>query len=447
MRAALRLSGGAAGGEPAAWCLQLVQTLNNGKRSITGQAHLRAFKRSIWGQGYVRAFVSERSCAGLGGWGAVGGAVPSRCVGLGRGRCLSRAEGEAEYGAGSLSYIVRTRGRGVVQGNLILTDREEGRTMDSLRASGKADDEIVMMKGSRLSGRLWISKGRPAKDLSVRLDMSMPLGPEVISEGQPLKVKTDSQGRFSFESCNRGFAYRLSCYIQPTSVPLARVGPDYPLQGLVLLAQDISGFGKDTVLDDIYLDQMSFLRVEVRDANGRPVFAPMLHVVDAKSAFGEKGSIPDSLVYVGSGRGRLSILWPEAVDRSLLVAISPRSEGFLAIPKALPKEPLAITLQPSTWIRGTVVDDEGKPLAGARISISVSPQSGDPPRFDYPSSGSPLKADAEGRFAVEVCTHRKYTIMAGRPGLGAMYRVASMKDVDVDAKPIEDLEITIPKAR
>ena len=131
----------------------------------------------------------------------------------------------------------------------------------------------------------------------------------------------------------------------------------------------------------------------------------------------------------------------------LLLAVSPRSEGSVVIPKVLAKDPLQIALQASTWIRGTVVDDQGNPVAAAPIAISVTMDTGGPLRFTYPSTGPAATTDAEGCFAIQVCIHRDYALMAARPGSGSKFLWASRKQVKVDDEPIEDFEITIPKAR
>ncbi len=344
----------------------------------------------------------------------------------------------------SLHYVVQAKGYGEVRGTVILNDFDDTRTMKGLRASGQVDDELVMMKGHLLEGRVWLSKGRPAANVTVRLDAAVPLSPDIVSEGSPILTRTDQDGRFSFASRNNGFAYRLSCFVDPLQLSDRPVDTAYPLQGLIALAQDIKGSSEDSRLDDFYLDRMRALRVEVRAADGRPAESPALYLADAQSAFGKKQSVPGGALYLGNARGRLSLLLPNTLDRGLLVAVSPQSSGATLLPRVLPDTPWKVQLHPTTTISGRVVDEEGQPIAGVQLSLSPLRQPGEFPIFAYPWSSQPPTTKSDGTFEFHARTQRTYILFAQLAHTPPNPRLSSITKIQVHETPTTNLQIQLP---
>jgi protocatechuate 3,4-dioxygenase beta subunit len=100
--------------------------------------------------------------------------------------------------------------------------------------------------------------------------------------------------------------------------------------------------------------------------------------------------------------------WPEPAPWDVVVQAEGYALGWQHLAAASEPEPLSIVMEPEAKIAGQVVDQEGKPVAGARVSAEELALLGSPMRSDLPepdrldlgmSQAAPAtQTDAQGHF-------------------------------------------------
>ncbi len=131
-------------------------------------------------------------------------------------------------------------------------------------------------------------------------------------------------------------------------------------------------------------------------------------------------------------------------------------------------QPSRLALAPAAAVRGRVVDDEGKPLAGVQVSARPDASPGDAPTFRLDRAHSRAVSDAQGRFLLNplqpdmtyqiTATHRRFittamTLGALTPGTPRQVRIELPANragfgrvVDLEGRPIDRVAVALRPA-
>jgi RNA polymerase sigma factor (sigma-70 family) len=148
--------------------------------------------------------------------------------------------------------------------------------------------------------------------------------------------------------------------------------------------------GTDIVTQDIELELATALPVKVRDADGKPVagvWATGLGPVERHGAVEVKGD--SCAAYHLEGKPRLMVFYEP----------TKKLFGTLRL-KGDEKEPVTVTLGPGGSVKGRVVGEDGKPLAGVAVSLSHRERCADDIR-DYVHRAKLVETDADGNFRID----------------------------------------------
>jgi protocatechuate 3,4-dioxygenase beta subunit len=284
---------------------------------------------------------------------------------------------------------------------------------------------VGLRPGGVAVGRVVDEAGRPVAGAEVEIegspfDLWTDLFPAFLRDQATRRVRTGPAGRFRFRDLPEG-EYELRIQ-HPSYVPLVA---DHPVRG-----------GRSGDLGRFVLRRGEALRGLATDPEGRPIAGLPLWAVTELTE--EEGAPPPSATTGPDGTFVIPHLPPGTLD---LYACGP---GYLQqmIAVRFLDEPVHLTLEPAAMLRGQVLDPEGRPLAGARLTAD---QSG----FVTLSCGalwtpcapqSSASTDAEGRFEVGPLAPGWYDLHAAadglQPGVLEMLRAPA-------GKPVEGIEIRL----
>lgn len=290
-------------------------------------------------------------------------------------------------------------------------------------AAGRKDIKLVMRPEGRIEGVLAQKDGKPISDVGIMAGLNR--HDQIESPvGEP--VVTDKDGRFSIGGLDDG-DYTL------------RVAGNEGLPGFVAIEEGIKvRSGKTTSGIKVVARRAGLLEVTVKDDKGRPFAGAWISVMPLDR------SMTPSNVTGGKSDDRGKAQVRLEAKTYMLIAIAP---GFCYYHSGLdPDKPgseiaieegkttqVNIALKPLTWIKGIVVDADGKPVGGAAVAVQ-----------DMSTFGMKVTTDAKGQF--EVGADR--SLIANAPwrirlevrhverGLAATASIAdTAKPVEITAKP------------
>jgi hypothetical protein len=228
--------------------------------------------------------------------------------------------------------------------------------------------EVVVRSGPDLIGRVLGKDGAPVPGLVLLPDCyAMGSDAETTGMGVPLQATpVEADGRFRFSGLHPKYDFRLLAMLDPAAARAAGM----PLRDgiavapVLWLAVGLPPFGKQHDLGDLRLDRMTVAQVQVRAADGAPVPGARL-LVTTESLY------QSPLAYACDRIGRLQFPLPEGMVRigayapgfgiTTRVVTVPAGDGDPAL------DPLVLELSATRTVRGTVVDVDGKPVAGVTV--------------------------------------------------------------------------------
>ncbi len=299
-----------------------------------------------------------------------------------------------------LAYKLRLVRKGYAPAVTELPPQEAGRPAADLR--------IVLRRGRTGFGRVVNQAEEPVAGAEVILESAEPgapmwmrrrLSPEERAEAGALRAATDANGRFEIAD------------LPPGNFDLTAQGRGYA--SLTVPGLSVPEGGGSTDLGTLVLPPGVVLEGFVVDPQGRAVKEARVFVTPAEEARGLAAPPTEAAAMTGpDGFFRVE-------DRRAgeTVRVDVQRSGYAAASAPgvqIPREaPLRIVLQPSGVLEGRTVDQDGRPVAGARVSVlpvdQFSPALllGRPPRATSEEDGSfrieappgslELRAMAEGR--------------------------------------------------
>ena len=128
-------------------------------------------------------------------------------------------------------------------------------------------------------------------------------------------------------------------------------------------------------LGEIILPRGVMLQGRVRGADGRPIAGARVTARDGmgRSLFTRYGNNDPQLRYLLShaiSDDRGAFLLPGVHAAAMLLAISADGHETRELPAVSIRQPLDVTLRKTGFVAGKVVDDEGQPIAEARLRVS-----------------------------------------------------------------------------
>jgi protocatechuate 3,4-dioxygenase beta subunit len=282
--------------------------------------------------------------------------------------------------------------------------------VDPLPPDGGPEVRLVLERGRVARGRVLDGRGRPVAAAEVTLERApesrgQRFMPPWEENGPPLAATSDAAGGFEFRHLPserydlaaraRGFA--------PLSVP-----------GVVVPA----GAGAFD-LGTLVLEPGAMIEGRVVEMGGTPIAEAEVRVRSSdpmqavREVFGGTGAPPAA---VSAADGWFTVPDRRAGD-SVELAIERPGFAAATVPgvEVPTVEPVVVVLHPASNVSGRVVDPEGKPLAGARVVLSLSITVGGGFGRSMRSGGDTL-SDEEGRFTFERIGPGRASVMAWLAG-------------------------------
>lgn len=295
-------------------------------------------------------------------------------------------------------------------------------TRVEIPAEGRPPEVVVRLgRGGRLEGTVRDAARQPVAGERIALMQ----GP--FRMGDARFVETGADGRYAFE--------RLA----PGGYAVYRTGrgPALALAGGMLSKTVTIREGETTVLD---FGEEPKVRLSGRVLRGsKPV--PQAAILFSRSEL----SAPDGVVATSSDEnGAYSVGLESGGSYNVLVrprdATGTVTGGAAAVRVTVPEAPEAQAdiLLPAHGISGRVLDESGKPFAGAFVTAvreGASPSD--------PSGRAFAAADAAGAYAIEGLAPGTYRLTATAPG----YRVAEAYPVVVQEGPTPPVDFTLEPGR
>jgi protocatechuate 3,4-dioxygenase beta subunit len=300
--------------------------------------------------------------------------------------------------------------------------------------------KIVLSSARAARGRVQDAAGRPVAGVEVRLTPARAPGArrspgereEAAGEGSPFVARTDAQGvflvtwipaeRVDLTARQRGYAtgqirgIRISPGAEPADLGTVTLKPGAPLKGRV-----IDRAGKPLTGAEAYLVE-SVDRLEQENAR-------------------LKGETPDA-VSGSDGSFTLEDL-PQATPLYLLVRASghlPAGVRGIHIPI---RKPLSVRLEPAATLNGRVLDEQGAPVAGARVVLTWQPAAPENPERP---AGAPVErsavADPEGHFDIRDAPAGPVRLAVSARGYLSL---EGFQTVVPQSDPIQELTLTLGK--
>jgi hypothetical protein len=231
----------------------------------------------------------------------------------------------------------------------------------------------------------------PAANVELRFSPSLAIGPELDLRGladrdyRGTALTTDAGGRFSLE-LPAGQKGRL--VLTTTSDLLFADGPSHSV--------GIPGYARDTDLGDLGVTPASSIAGIVRDEIGMPLEGA--RVVAARGVDWFPGG--EAATTDAEGRFRIPGLGP---GEHRLSASAP---GFVPIVKTVHLEAgrkhdeVVVALRRGASIGGTVIDDRGRPIQGAKVASYRERELGPGVNVENLDSAEAVETDASGYFVL-----------------------------------------------
>ncbi|ANM28429.1 hypothetical protein ABI59_00470 [Acidobacteria bacterium Mor1] len=355
---------------------------------------------------------------------------------------------EIRFGGGAppVTAVTDTRGRFRLspvdpENNYDVIAKFEGYAPSSSKAAGLAPYEtrsglrIEMQRGKSLRGTIVDADGAPVADASITASAArksmgnvMIMGGGGGGEGATAYSGDDgsfamtelSAGTYDLEIKRRGFARRKLPGIE---IPEGDEGAD---------------------AGEIRLEPGEMLQGQVLDDQGNPVEGARVSVQRGGSptmSFGGPGAAaqkPDA----ETGADGWFLVDDLSADSTVGISVSRRGfltekVGGLAIPRV---DPLEVELVAASDVSGWVIDDEGEPIAGAKVTLkqSRSMQMGD--RVMMFMTQNQSDTDSDGKFLFEDVEPGKISLSAVAPG----WQEQKREDIEVvRGEDLEDVEIPL----
>jgi hypothetical protein len=233
-------------------------------------------------------------------------------------------------------------------------------------ARGRRVASLVMEEGHAVRGRLVDAAGEPMVDVPVYLDHPVGLNGSGDSRfGAPLQgVRTDADGRFVEHGCSTQAGCRVLLVLSPTEA--RRFGlataADRSLAPVLWVAARTT-VDQEVDFGAIAMHEVRVCRLEVVGHDGVPATEARVRLLH-DSGF-------DAVVdFVTDRVGRLQFTYP---DESTRAGVFVRGGGVAVEPLAGSAERRRVTLSQTRQLRGTVVDDAGKPMRNAVVHVAGPP--------------------------------------------------------------------------
>jgi hypothetical protein len=228
--------------------------------------------------------------------------------------------------------------------------------------------QVTLRPGIELRGRLLAKDGAPVHGVTL-LPESYTVGSDAETSGfgvWPLPLLPQPDGTFRFHSLHPHYDFRLLMLVAPaTARELGlRVRPGFALAPVLWLAVGDPPAQTPLDLGDLKFDALTVARIEVKTATGEPVPGARL-CVTTKSLYNSP------MQYTCDRVGRLQFTLPEGEIR--IGAWAPGGGVATAVVRVPPAtgealpDPLLLQLSATRTVRGIVVDQDGKPVAGAKV--------------------------------------------------------------------------------
>jgi hypothetical protein len=235
--------------------------------------------------------------------------------------------------------------------------------------------EVVLRSGKDLVGRVLGKDGAPVPGLTLLPDCFVMLSErESDGMGVPLAAEPiDRDGRFRFSGLHPRYDFRLLALLDPVAARAAGLPlrEGIAVAPMLWLAVGLPPFGAPHDLGELRLDRLTVAQVQVRAADGAPVPGARLSVTT-------ESLYHTPLTYACDRVGRLQFPLPEGMVRlgayapgfgiATRVVTVPPVEGDSSL------DPLVLQLSATRTVRGTVVDVDGKPVAGVTVKQWNRPQ-------------------------------------------------------------------------
>jgi protocatechuate 3,4-dioxygenase beta subunit len=270
--------------------------------------------------------------------------------------------------------------------------------------SGEAEIAIVLRRGGTVSGVLVDAEGRPRGGIPLAL---------MVRGGLPRSsVVTREDGAFAFH----GVSAEMGLFVTPLAAAGVATGAptfDLPEGG------SVEGLR-------VVLPRARSVHGVVLDGTGRPAAGAKVRVLpgsgEAHWQFGPRGD-PGPSATAGADGGFRVLDLADAAAQVVLVDHSGHARGereIVGLQEGEDRGPLEIRLVPESPIRGEVVDDEGRPVAGA--GIRAGPIRDAQTNLLYAlrdGAGGTVSAtsDSDGRFVVAGLAAGRRAVGASAPGL------------------------------
>lgn len=269
---------------------------------------------------------------------------------------------------------------------------------------------LVLRPARSAGGRVLDPQGRPAAGAAVLVISQSPNPKGLPRTEEPVEIKTDAEGRF-----------------RVPLLALGRIGLAVRAQGFVPAALDglTLAPGKGVAdLGTISLEAAARLAGRVVDPSERPVSEAQIRIE------GKPGGAEPQATTGPAGQFVL-----EGLRAGETLSLRVSRPGYAAVnldPITLPaEEPVTVVLRPAARVSGTVVDEDGSPVAGASLLLTR----------DSRVLGA-ATADAGGRFAVEGVEPATLTLTAMAPG----FLPSVQSDLDVpQGGELADLEVILER--
>jgi protocatechuate 3,4-dioxygenase beta subunit len=304
----------------------------------------------------------------------------------------SRAEVESdENGRFVLAHVPAGRSLIVAEKDGYLTS--EVQRVELVDREDRAGLVLELGRGASLSGRVRFSDGAPAAGGTVRvsfdLEAMMGAGAGNAQRGAEGKAVADAAGEFEVTGLGKGpFTIEASLarksadgVEEPWSAKLTKVAPDS--HGLELtLAAPCALSGRVLAPDGTPVERFHLALTLPGAVFFDPGKSRGENVVDAQGQFRVRGLEPGKWQVQAGADG-----------------FGPMAPLEVLLPRAADEAPLVLTLQPEASVAGSVLDPDGRPLAGARVTTPSDLT--ETIRRMRDASGVPQTlSDAEGRFVL-----------------------------------------------
>ncbi|MEQ1894379.1 MAG: carboxypeptidase-like regulatory domain-containing protein, partial [Planctomycetota bacterium] len=252
---------------------------------------------------------------------------------------------------------------------------------------------LELGRGASLSGRVRLSDGSVAAGAAVKvsfdLEAMMGAGAANAQRGGSGKAVADAAGEFEVTGLGKGpftveaSLARASADGEETwSGKLTKVAPDSHALELTLLAPCTLS-GRVVALDGTPVERFHLALTLPGAVFFDPGKTRAEDVVEAQGQFTVRGLEPGKWQIVARAAG-----------------FGPMAPLEVVLPRGTQDAPLVLTLQPEASVAGTVLDPDGNPIAGARVTTPAGDMTETMRRLRDSSGVPQTVSDAEGHFVL-----------------------------------------------